>query len=307
MKRGAIAVPLFTLFGPDGVRLARRRLLAAPAADERREGADTRARCRLAWSCADDAFGHVWRVIRPRYDAGDARRRSGDLPVHVRHNARTAGRDAAHPSRHRRGHDRGALWHRHPARATGSSVRHRRPGAMDCGTARWRRWRSAWRPATMPASSIAERMLRALQDFDIDQPVGGGDALPHDDACRARRRAIATRCASCRSPASRSTATAWRSSSATFGTRLCSMYGTTEVGVILANYPGAEDFPVKPGALGVPVPGVTSRCSGPTAALRSRTRSARSRCGDTAHGSRPRIAAGSMPMATSTMPGARTT
>ena len=28
----------------------------------------------------------------------------------------------------------------------------------------------------------------------------------------------------------------------TFGTRLCSMYGTTEVGVILANYPGAEDF-----------------------------------------------------------------
>ena len=27
-----------------------------------------------------------------------------------------------------------------------------------------------------------------------------------------------------------------------FGTRLCSMYGTTEVGVILANYPGAEDF-----------------------------------------------------------------
>ena len=33
------------------------------------------------------------------------------------------------------------------------------------------------------------------------------------------------------------------------------MYGTTEVGVILANYPGATDFPVKPGSLGKPVPG----------------------------------------------------
>jgi acetyl-CoA synthetase len=42
----------------------------------------------------------------------------------------------------------------------------------------------------------------------------------------------------------------------TFGTRVCSMYGTTEVGVILADYPGADDYPPKPGALGKPVPGV---------------------------------------------------
>jgi acetyl-CoA synthetase len=41
-----------------------------------------------------------------------------------------------------------------------------------------------------------------------------------------------------------------------FGTRLCSMYGTTEVGVILANYPGADDFVPRQGALGKPVPGV---------------------------------------------------
>jgi acetyl-CoA synthetase len=35
----------------------------------------------------------------------------------------------------------------------------------------------------------------------------------------------------------------------------CSMYGTTEIGVVLVNYPGAEDFPVKPGSLGKAVPG----------------------------------------------------
>jgi len=35
----------------------------------------------------------------------------------------------------------------------------------------------------------------------------------------------------------------------------CSMYGTTEIGVVLVNYPGADDFVVKPGSLGKAVPG----------------------------------------------------
>ena len=35
----------------------------------------------------------------------------------------------------------------------------------------------------------------------------------------------------------------------------CSMYGTTEIGVVLVNYPGASDFQVKPGSLGKAVPG----------------------------------------------------
>ena len=42
----------------------------------------------------------------------------------------------------------------------------------------------------------------------------------------------------------------------TFGQRACSMYGTTEVGVILVNYPGAKDISVKPRSLGKPVPGL---------------------------------------------------
>jgi acetyl-CoA synthetase len=33
------------------------------------------------------------------------------------------------------------------------------------------------------------------------------------------------------------------------------MYGTTEIGVVLVNYPGANDYLVKPGSLGKPVPG----------------------------------------------------
>ena len=41
----------------------------------------------------------------------------------------------------------------------------------------------------------------------------------------------------------------------TLGSPACSMYGTTEVGVVIANYPGFEDYDVKPGSLGKPVPG----------------------------------------------------
>ena len=42
----------------------------------------------------------------------------------------------------------------------------------------------------------------------------------------------------------------------TFHVPACSMYGTTEIGVVLVNYPGAPDFLVKPGSLGRPVPGL---------------------------------------------------
>ena len=41
----------------------------------------------------------------------------------------------------------------------------------------------------------------------------------------------------------------------TFKVPACSMYGTTEIGVVLVNYPGADDFTVKPGSLGKAVPG----------------------------------------------------
>ncbi|AKS32110.1 acyl-CoA synthetase [Mycolicibacterium goodii] len=39
------------------------------------------------------------------------------------------------------------------------------------------------------------------------------------------------------------------------GTPVCGMYGTTETGVILANFPGFDDYAVRPGALGKAVPG----------------------------------------------------
>jgi acetyl-CoA synthetase len=49
----------------------------------------------------------------------------------------------------------------------------------------------------------------------------------------------------------------------TFHVPACSMYGTTEVGVVLVNYPGADDYTVKPGSLGKPVPGVQLQVQSP--------------------------------------------
>jgi acetyl-CoA synthetase len=47
----------------------------------------------------------------------------------------------------------------------------------------------------------------------------------------------------------------WKFAETTFGLAPRSMYGTTEVGVIIVNYPGFDDYEVRPGALGMPAPG----------------------------------------------------
>ncbi len=49
----------------------------------------------------------------------------------------------------------------------------------------------------------------------------------------------------------------------TFHVPACSMYGTTEIGVVLVNYPGASDYTVKPGSLGKPIPGLTLQVQAP--------------------------------------------
>ena len=88
----------------------------------------------------------------------------------------------------------------------------------------------------------AERLLRALHDHRVHQSFGGGDALPDDAQLGRRRRTTPIFSTSFPSPASRSTARPRPSPRQTFGHPVCSMYGTTEIGVILVNYPGAADF-----------------------------------------------------------------
>ncbi|HWK48291.1 MAG TPA: AMP-binding protein [Steroidobacter sp.] len=52
----------------------------------------------------------------------------------------------------------------------------------------------------------------------------------------------------------------------TFHVPACSMYGTTEIGVVLVNYPGASDYLVKAGSLGKPIPGLKLQVQKPDGA-----------------------------------------
>jgi acetyl-CoA synthetase len=100
-----------------------------------------------------------------------------------------------------------------------------------------------------------ERLMRALQDYGVTNLSA---AATHYRMMRTSGRAGDFRFAIRKlsftgEPIDGATA---RFAEATFGAPVCSMYGTTEVGVVLANYPGATDFAVKPGSLGKPVPGL---------------------------------------------------
>ena len=160
-----------------------------------------------------------------QYTSGTTR----ELPTAVKHTHRA----------HRHADDRGALRHRHPAR---------RPlllpvvaGVGPRPVARHARRRSR---SASPSAPIAGKFdagapaARRSQRARDHQPLGGGHALPDDERARAPRRAIATRSASSPSPASRSTARPRPSSRRPSARPVCSMYGTTEIGVILVNYPG---------------------------------------------------------------------
>ena len=272
MKRGRDRGAAVHAVRPRRPAPARRRLHAAAAAHHA-EKADTRARHRRACDVvvADDGLhGRARRAIPTRYATAT---RADDLAVFQYTSGTTRELPAAVKHTHRAHRDadgRRALRHRHPAGRPRSSARPRRRGATASGTARWRPLALGVTTGAFAGKFDAVRLLRALARAPDHQPLGRGHPLPHDEELRAPRPLPLRDPTSSPSPASRSTAATRAFVEETFGTPVCSMYGTTEVGVILANYPGAPDFAVKPGSLGKPVPGAAGRGAAPRRhALRS--------------------------------------
>jgi acetyl-CoA synthetase len=254
MKRGAIAVPLFTLFGPDGLRLrvddCTPRLLitndekAATAQDI--EGLDV--------VIANDAFfselaafdAEYQTTTKPddmamfQYTSGTTR----ELPAAVKHTHRAIvvvmiaalygtgirpGDRYFCPSSPAWGH---GLWH-----GTLS------PLALGVTT------------GAFAGKFDAVRLLKALQDYRITNLSAAAThyrMMKSSGAAGDFRYAI-EKLSYTGEPIDTATL---EFVDATFGgIPVCSMYGTTEVGVILVNYPGAKDYQVKPGSLGKAVPG----------------------------------------------------
>ena len=254
MKRGAIAVPLFTLFGPDGIRLrvsdcAPRVLLTnaekAPAA-EGIAGTET--------VIVDDAFMAALAALPTEYvpdtkadDLALFQYTSGttrELPAAVKHTHRSVV-VLMMAALYGTGIRPGDQFFCPSSPAWGHGLAHGTLAPLAMGVT----------TGTYAGRFDAARLMRALQDFGITNLSA---ASTHYRMMRTNGGAggftFAIRKLSYTGePIDVETL---RFIDETFGVPACSMYGTTEVGVALVNYPGATDFRVKPGSLGKAVPGL---------------------------------------------------
>jgi acetyl-CoA synthetase len=254
VKRGAIAVPLFTLFGPEGLRLrvddcAPRLLLASPA--QAAIAADVPG---LVTVVADEAFLSTLLTFPDRY-APDTR--ADDLAVFQYTSGTTRELPAAVRHTHR------SIVTLMVAALYGTGIR---PGdRFFCPSSpAWGHglWHGTLGPLALGVSTgafagkfDADRLLRALADHEITNLSAAAThyRMMRSAGTAPRYRYVIRKLSFTGEPIDEATRAFVE---ATFGVPVCSMYGTTEVGVILACYPGAPDFPVKPGSLGKPVPGV---------------------------------------------------
>lgn len=254
MKAGAVAVPLFTLFGADGVRLRTRdctpRLLLTTA-DKAAALADLDETAAVA---VDDAFMAGLRQHSDRFQPCTA---SSDLAIFQYTSGTTRELPAAIRHTHR------ALVVVMNAALYGTGLR---PGDRFCcpSSPAWGHglWHGTLAPLALGIETgayagkfDAQRLLAAMQAWGTTNLSAAAThyrlmrGVPDLLAYRLMLRKLSFTGEPIDSETSSFIQDHWHA-------KLCSMYGTTEVGVILANYPGAEDFPVKDRALGRPVPGV---------------------------------------------------
>ncbi len=254
MKRGAIAVPLFTLFGEDGVRLRVQdctpRLLLTTAD----KAAVAQGIPGLEVVIADAALLAALARLPAHYETRTA---ADDMAVFQY----TSGTTRELPEAVR--HTHRAIVVVMLAALYGTGIR---PGdRFFCPSSpAWGHglWHGTLAPLALGITIGAYsgrfdpvRLLRALQDQGVTNLSA---ASTHYRMMRGTGRAGEFRYAIRKlSYTGEPIDTATLDFVETvFGVPVCSIYGTTEVGVILVNYPGAEDFVVKPGSLGKPVPGV---------------------------------------------------
>ncbi|MDP6343512.1 MAG: AMP-binding protein [Alphaproteobacteria bacterium] len=252
MKAGCVAVPLFTLFGPDGLRLrvddcAPKLLLLAPEKAELAAAAGTEV------VIADDDF----LAELAGYDSAIAPATAArDMAMYQY----TSGTTRELPD---------AVRHRHQSVVTvmlaalyGTGLR---PGdrLMIPSSTAWGHglWHGTLSPHALGITTASyagkfdpERLMAALEEFEITNLSA---AATHyrmmKNAGGAERHRFRIEKLSFTGEPMDSDTDRWVER--TFGQLARSFYGTTEVGVLLTSYPGAEDLPAKPGALGKPVPG----------------------------------------------------
>ncbi|MGI9408769.1 MAG: acyl-CoA synthetase [Hyphomicrobiaceae bacterium] len=252
IKRGAVAVPLFTLFGPEGVRLrvddCRPVLLIT---NEEK------------WETTTGLAG--LRVCRDTEVLADLARYPADYKIDTAASdlaafQYTSGTTRALPEAVKHSHRAVVVVTNAALYATGV-----RPGdRFFCPSSpAWGHgmWHGTFAPLAMGVETgtfagkfSPERMLEVLERYKITNLSAAATHYRMMMNCNAagRHRYTIEKLSFTGEPLDSETA---EFTSRLFGAPVCSIYGTTEIGVILAAYPGAADFVPKPGSLGKPVPG----------------------------------------------------
>ncbi|HHX48599.1 MAG TPA: acyl--CoA ligase [Brevibacterium sp.] len=254
MKSGAVAVPMFSLFGPDGIRLRVGDCKPKIFFTNAEKAPDAEAGGAQNVTVVDAAFLEALARYPATYDWQTSGR---DLAV-LQY---TSGTTRALPA---------AVQHTHQSIVTlmvaalyATGVR---PGdRFFCPSSpAWGHglWHGTFAPLALGVSTgtfsgkfDVVRLLKALQDFKITNLTA---AATHYRMMRNSGKAedfsyCFNKLSFTGEPIDSETATYIEQ---VFGTKVRSMYGTTEIGVIIANYPGADDLEVRDGAMGKAVPGV---------------------------------------------------
>lgn len=254
IKMGAIAVPMFTLFGPDGIRLRVEDCRPGLMITNAEKAPQVPALPGMTVVVADAEFIPALARYPDRFET---RSRADDLAIFQY----TSGTTRELPD---------AVKHTHRAIVTlmlaalyGTGVR---PGDrfMCPSSPAWGHglWHGTLAPLAMGVTIgayagkyQAERLLKALQDHQFNNLSAAAThyRMMRNSGAAPKYRYHLDKLSFTGEPIDSETADFVI---ATFGRPACSMYGTTEIGVCLVNYPGAPDFEVKPGSLGRPVPGL---------------------------------------------------
>lgn len=253
IKTGAIAVPMFTLFGPDGMRLRLNDCKPSLVVTNQEKAESARSIDGMNVTVFDSAALAKIKVFPTTFETRTAadslavfQYTSGttrELPEAVKHSHRTLvtlmvaalygtglrpGDRFICPSSPAWGH---GLWH-------GTFA----PLAMGLTIGAWSGRFKAERLLSAMSQYCFTNMSAAATHYRMMKNSGvAGDFTYHFKKLSFTGE-----------PIDDETGAFIRS---TFGLEVCSMYGTTEIGVVLVNYPGASDFPVKSGSLGKATPG----------------------------------------------------
>jgi acetyl-CoA synthetase len=252
MKMGAIAVPLFTLFGPDGIRLRVRDCNPRMLVTNVEKAVDSEYIEGVEIFIADDMFSQRLQAFTDSFKCTTS---AEDYAIFQYTSGTTRELPAAVKHKHR------ALVTLMLAALYGTGIRPNDRFFCPSSPA-WGHglWHGTLAPLALGVTIgayrgkfDAERLLKALQRgrFNNISAAATHFRMMRNSGAASKYKYFLDKVSFTGEPMDSETEDFVRE---TFGRPVCSMYGTTEIGVVLVNYPGASDFEVKEGSLGKPIP-----------------------------------------------------